>query len=97
MVIRTLETIFYTSNHILNRSVHHKFKRIIVIILEILVITFLINIAPSIEIKGYKEWILQALMVVNISAFIVMPINSFIYKDNIKDIIKRIKRGKIRK
>lgn len=95
MTIRTIEIIYYTSKHILNRNVWYAFKRIIVIIFEILIIAFIINLIPYIEINGYKEWIIQAFSYTAVSGIVVISINSFIYKDNVKEIIRRVNRREV--
>ena len=92
MPIRTIEIIYYASKYILNRNVWYSFKRMTIIILEFLIITFVINFLPYIEINGYREWIVQAIIITFISAIIVVSANSIIYKENVKNIINRVKR-----
>lgn len=94
MTIRTIEIIYYTSRNILKRNVWNAFNRIVLIIIEILLITFIVNAIPHIEINGYREWIVQAIIVVCISTIIVIPVNSFIYRDNLKGIIQKVNEGK---
>lgn len=95
MFIRTIEFMYHTSKHILNRNILYTFKRLIIITLELGVVSFIINTIPHIEINGYREWIIQAIAVISISTIIITFINSVIYKDNVKNIIKIVKRREI--
>lgn len=94
IVIRSIEIIYYTSKYILNRNVLYVLKRIVVSVCEILIILFIINIIPKVEINTYSEWIIQAIIVTVISAVVVITTNSLLYKENLKNIIRRIKRIK---
>ena len=90
MTIRTIEIIFYTSKNILNRNVWYTYKRIIVSAFEFIIVAIIINLIPCVEIKGYMEWIIQAIITVSVSSVIVISVNSLMYKDNVKDIIRLV-------
>lgn len=91
MFIRTIEFMYHVSKYILNRSVWYTFKRLIVITIEIVIIAIIVNIIPFAEVTGYFEWIIQALIVFTISAIVVIAINLIIYRDNVNNIIQKIK------
>lgn len=98
MVIRTIEFMYHSSKYILKRSVLYSFKRLFVIALEMGIITFIIYKIPKIDIIGYKDWIIQALIVTSISSLAVLLMNCIIYKENVrnafaifKNILKRNK------
>lgn len=88
MLIRTIEFMYHTSKHILDRSIWYTFKRLFAIAIEIGIIALIINVIPQIEITGYKTWILQAIIITLISAVVVITTNCIIFKDNVKNIIK---------
>ena len=91
MFIRTIEFMHHVSKYILNRSVWYTFKRLFVITIEIAIITIIVNIIPFAEVTGYLEWIIQALIVFIISSIVVIAINLIVYKDNVNNIIQKIK------
>lgn len=94
MVIRTIEFMYHTSKYILNRSIWYTFKRLIVITIEIVIIAIIVNIIPFAEVTGYFEWTIQALIVFSISSIVVIAINLIIYRDNVNNIIEKIKKLK---
>ena len=98
MFIRTIEFMYHTSKYILERSIWYTFKRLLVIAIEVGIVAVLVNVIPSIEINGYKTWVLQAVIVGVISTIVVLTINCIVYKDNVKNVIgiakKILKRGK---
>ena len=51
MIIRTTEIVCYTSKYILNRSILYFIKRFIIVIFELLIVSFIINLIPLIEIN----------------------------------------------
>lgn len=91
MTIRTTEIIYYTSKHILNRSIMYVAKRIMIVVLEAITIVIVLNIIPTIKITGYMNWTLQAIIVIGISSIVVIPTNCLIFKDNVKIAIEKIK------
>lgn len=94
MVIRTIEFMYHTAKYILKRSIWYTFKRLIVIAIEFIIILLIINNIPQIEITGYVQWIIQAVIVTIISAIVIISINCMVYKENIKNIIEKVKRIK---
>lgn len=91
MTIRTIEFMYYTSKHILNRSVLYTFKRLLAITLEVLGVILIMHVIPKFEITNYKTWILQAIIVTVISAVIVIAINCILYRKNVKNTYKKMK------
>ena len=88
MSIRTIEFMYYASKYILSRNIWYTFKRLLVIALEILTISLILNVIPQIHITNYLTWIMQAVVVVIIASIVVITINCIVYKENIKDILK---------
>ena len=90
MTIRTMEFMYHASKYILNRSVLYTFKRVLIIAIEIIIVAIIIKLKPKIEINNYFKWIMEAIIIVLISVIVVIPINSIIYKENLKDMVKII-------
>lgn len=91
MLIRTIEFIYHTNKYILNRNIFESFKKIIVMIIEVLLILFLSKYLPNLNIISYLTWIEYALLVGILSVIIVLPINVIIYKKEFKDMKNIIK------
>lgn len=91
MSIRTIELLYHSSKHILNRSIWYTFKIIPVICIEVLVCLLIFNIIPKIEITNYLTWAIQAIITAIISGIVIFTINCIIYKDNAKNLIKLVK------
>jgi len=94
MTIRTIEFMYYTSKNILKRSVWQTFKNIIIIIIEMVLITLIVNIVPKIEIYNYATWILDAIYISGISSLVIVIINGFLYKENLKTILQKLIKNK---
>lgn len=88
IIIRTIELMYHCSKYILNRSVWDIFKKLLVIIFEVLITTIIMNLIPNIKILNYYNWIIQGIIVFSISSIVVLFINFFLYKDI---IIKKYK------
>lgn len=87
MVIRTIEFMYHTSKHILERNMWYTFKRLLVIAAEFLIVILIVNILPQIEVLTYFNWIAKGLMIVGISSIVIVTINCMVYKDNVKNVI----------
>ena len=91
MLVRTVEFVCYTSKHILQRSVWQAFKGIGAIVVEIIIISVIMNFVPKFEIYSYETWTLEAILVAGISSIVVVCINCFVHKDSFKMIIAKLK------
>lgn len=91
MIIRTTEIVCYTSKYILNRSIFYFIKRFIMIVFEFLIIAFIINLIPLIEINSYFTWIVEAIIIFMISLITIAFINSIVYKNEFKELITILK------
>lgn len=91
MTIRTTEIIYYTSKNILGRRALYAVKRIIAVVLEVLIIVVIVNTIPTVEITGYVDWTIQAIIVAGIAVLVVIPINCLLFKDNVKTAVEKIK------
>lgn len=91
MLVRTVEFVCYTSKHILQRSVWQAFKGIGAIVVEIIIISVIMNFVPKFEVYSYGTWTLEAILVAGISSVVVVCINCFVHKDSFKMIIAKLK------
>ena len=91
MLVRTVEFVCYTSKHILQRSVWQAFKGIGAIVVEIIIISIIMNFVPRFEVYSYGTWTLEAILVAGISSIVVVCINCFVHKDSFKMIIAKLK------
>lgn len=92
MIIRTMEFVNYSSKNILKRKVSQAYKKITILLIEIiLTIPLWIYVNKFVVINNYIEWITNAFFVFIIVTFEVGIINFICYKKelgNILDIIK---------
>lgn len=88
MLIRTAEFMYHATKHILIRKLKSIIKYILVILVEVTLIAIFVNIIPRIEVLGYLEWIIQAIIVTFISISVVVLINFIVYKKDIKEIMQ---------
>lgn len=94
MCVRTIEFMCYTSKHILKRNIWVGFKNLIIIIVEIVFISIIMNFIPKFEVYSYETWVVSAIYVFVITLGIVIFINSFVHKDSLKIIKKMIRIAK---
>ena len=92
MLIRTCEFVYHTSKYILERSIWESVKKITVIVVEMLIIVLIMNILPQITIMSYSTWILQAIITAIVAILVTLGINTIMFKQDIKVIVKTIKR-----
>ena len=90
MFIRTIEFMVYTSKKILKRSIWDSLKNIVVISIELILITVIINWIPRIEIYNYVTWAIMAIYICIVSSIIVLLINSCVYRNSFKYIFKKL-------
>lgn len=93
MIIRTIEFMIHTSKYILNRDIKYCFKRIVWIVIEVGIITIVSAVLPSIEVTSYITWVLYASMIAIVSSIVTIVMNSVLYKNETKELIKMIKRN----
>lgn len=91
MSIRTIEFAYHTNKYILNRNIIKSVKKILVIIIEVLLVVFLSNYLPNINIISYLTLIKYAILVFIITVLIVLPINILVFKKEFKEIINILK------
>ena len=91
MCIRTIEFMYYSGKYILNRDVFYGFKRLVVIAVEVILITFCVEILPKGNVDGYFTWIIQAIEVCIVSTVVVVFVNSLVYKENLQNIFNKVK------
>jgi len=95
MTIRAIEFVFYTSRHILKRSLKYNCKYLLFIVIEFLIIVLVKQLLPVVEINNYFEWIGQAIQVTAIATATVIIINMFAYKNEIRELNDILKRKNI--
>lgn len=89
--IRTIEIIIYASKNILERKIKKDFKRIIITAIEFILIMFISNNLINIEAISYLEWIKYAIIVAFINSIVVIGINTIFYKEDLKNIVNKVK------
>lgn len=92
MFVRTIEFMIHSSKNILNRSIIYTLKRMGVIGFQVIVVALINSLFfTNIEINSYLTWIYYALKIGLISAAIVIFINFIVYKNDFKEIFKKVK------
>ena len=91
MSIRTIELMYYTSKHILKRSIWYTFRILPIITIEVLISIGIINVMPKIEVTNYLTFVLQAGIMAIIATLVVCISNYIFYKESLKNMIKLAK------
>lgn len=89
MTIRTIEFIYHSSKYILKRNLIEPFKKLLVIIIEVLTIIVIINLIPLLSYSCYMNWLINGIIIFLITLIIVLPTNYIIYKKDLKNLFKR--------
>lgn len=92
MFVRTIEFVCYTSKHILKRSLWHSVKYLLAVVIEIVIISIIVNSIPKYEIFNYKNWILDGVIITAISTVVVCVINCAVYKESFRYVLKQTKK-----
>lgn len=96
MIIRTIEFVNYSSKSILKRKVFSSYKKILIMVLEIIItIPIWIYVNEPLNVDNYIKWIMVAIATFIIVTFEVLLINVAVYKKEFKNIFNLIK-NKIR-
>ena len=92
-LVRTIEFMYHTSKYILKRRLLENFKRIMLLILEmIIIIPIGFYISKFITINSYVDWIMTAIIVSIVSFFIIGIINGIIYRKDLRNLLEMIKK-----
>lgn len=93
ILIRTIEYMIHTSKHILKRDFREIAQKMFLIIAQF-VIVYLINylIFDKIQIESYMSWFVFAIGVVSVTTIIILLINCIVYKKEMKEALKLIKK-----
>lgn len=91
MLIRTIEFAIHANKYILNRNAWHSIKKMIIIGLETCMIFIFCQYIQFLSNSNYINWIVNAIVVVAISSFIVIFVNSILYKNDFKQLINILK------
>lgn len=91
MFIRTIEFMYHTNKHILNRNVFYSFKNIPIIALETLIIIVICKFIPFASSVSYLSWLLNAICVLVLSTIVVLVMNLIFYGKELNEIVKIIK------
>jgi len=97
MTIRTIEFIYHTNKYILKRNIFISLKKIILIIIETIFITFICNLVPFVNNISYFNWLTNALITLLIASLITITINLLFFKKEFKYIINLLKKFKIKR
>lgn len=91
MLIRTIEFIIYSNKYILVRKLSKSIKKIFLAIFEIFIICIICRFVSIANINNYFDWFKYALVTFGISCIVVIPINSLLFKNDLKESICIIK------
>ena len=91
MTIRTIEFVYHTNKYILNRSIFISIKKIFVVIVESLLITFACKYLPYLDNLNYMNWVINSLMVFIVASIITLTINFIFYRNEFKELFRIIK------
>ena len=97
MAIRTVEFMYHSSKHILDRSILNNVKRVLIIFIEVLTIVGIVQLLPEMVIESYTSWIVYAIYVAMIATIVTILFNFIVYKRDVKGLISIIKRSLTRK
>lgn len=89
MFIRTIEFMYHSSKYILKRNILEAFKRLIIVVCEVLISMIILYFVPLLEYKDYFNWIANAFITLFISIMIVLPINFILYRDSFKTLFNK--------
>ena len=87
MIIRTIEFILYTSKNILERSSLIAFKRLAIVVVQVMVVAVLSQLIPEMRDISYMSWIIYAIEIVTLVSVVVLSTNLIIYKEDRKGLI----------
>ena len=90
--IRMTEFIYHSSKYILKRKKRISFSRLLINVVIYIVLILMSNHFLQIDSFSYTEWFIYAVKTFIISCLTVLPINSFIYKNDLKGLIESLKR-----
>ena len=82
MFVRTIEFVCYTSKHILERSIWCSVKALGAIVIEVIIISIIMNFIPKFEVYSYGSWMLNGIIVASISTVVVCVINLIVHKES---------------
>lgn len=98
MLIRTFEFMYHTSKYVLKSGLVETFKRLPIIVSQVLIAVLICQYLPLSNITNYFNWALYATLVFAITLVIVVGINYIFYRNDfagLKNIFKRnLKRNK---
>ncbi len=94
MLVRTIEFIYHSSKYILKRKIRDAVGRITLLAIEtLLIVPIGMIICNRYNVDSYITWIIMAISVTLTVAFIVISVNSIIYKKDVKSLIDMLKRN----
>ena len=89
MIYRTTEFIYYTNRYILKQSISNSFKKILLILFEVLIALFLFRKVPLCI--TYMEWIKNAVIVFVYTISITIILNLLFHKKDILNLVNVLK------
>lgn len=87
MTVRTIEFIYHANKYILNRSMIHSIKNILLIIAETLLIIFICKYLPYFANINYMYWIFNSIMVVFVASLVVLLFNIVFSYNELKEAL----------
>ena len=97
MLIRTIEFVYYTNKHILERNLFISVKKILLCVVETLLVLFVIHFIPNISSNTYISWGMYGIIVFIITSIIILTINFILYNKDFRQLINTLNRFRKRK
>lgn len=91
LTFRTMQYAFYSSKHILHRSIKIVFKRLAIAAGEAISTVFIICLFPSFTVYSYFDWILYAIQVAFVTLIVLAVFSSIFFPKEETKLIKKIK------
>ena len=95
MFVRTIDFMIYASKNIIFRDKIVAFERLIVTCAEVALCSCVLCIFVSnTSFSSYLAWGLWAIISIGVTLAVIVPVNCLLYKDDLKQIIQFLKRGR---
>lgn len=92
MLYRTLEYAVYLSKNILKRNIKHFLKRCIIYFFTAVLIIVVNNLGDFGSVNSYLEWFLYGVKITLLSTIITLSVGIIFYYNDMKNLLKSIKR-----
>ena len=91
VTIRAIELITFSNKNILNRKARITFKKILLSIIQLIIVTMISHFIFSLGEISYLNWIIMAIKVFVVAVFIVVPINIILNRSDFNEFLNILK------